>query len=74
MSFARWRRRLRGELSAIEGARDVNANREVLITSLPVRYRHAELAAAGLSPASAAAEQLREAVYGEVVATVNQGA
>lgn len=60
------------ELAAIEGARDVNANREVLITSLPVRYRHAELAAAGLSPA-AAAEQLREAIYGEVVATVNQG-
>ena len=65
-------KKIEGELSTIEGARDVNANREVLITSLPVRYRHAELAAAGLSP-GAAAEQLREAMYGEVVASVNQG-
>ncbi len=54
------------------GARDVNANREVMITSLPIRYRHAELAAFGLSPASAA-EQVQEAMYGEVVDTVNQG-
>ena len=65
-------KKIESELTSIEGARDVNANREVLITSLPVRYRHAELAAAGLSP-GAAAEQLREAMYGEVVATVNQG-
>ena len=65
-------KKIETELKSLPGARDVNANREVLITSLPVRYRHAELAAAGLSPA-AAAEQLREAVYGEVVATVNQG-
>jgi Cu/Ag efflux pump CusA len=43
-----------------------------MITSLPIRYRHAELAAFGLSPASAA-EQVREALYGEVVDTVNQG-
>lgn len=59
-------------LGEVAGARDVNANREVLITSLPVRYRHADLAAAGLSP-GAAAEQLREALYGEVVGRVNQG-
>jgi CzcA family heavy metal efflux pump len=59
-------------LADVPGARDVNANREVMITSLPIRYRHAELAAAGLSPADAA-EQVREAIYGEVVATVNQG-
>jgi len=63
---------IEGELKALPGARDVNANREVMITSLPIRYRHAELAAAGLSPADAA-EQVREAIYGEVVATVNQG-
>ena len=43
-----------------------------MITSLPIRYRHAELAAVGLSPADAA-EQVREAIYGEVVDTVNQG-
>jgi HME family heavy-metal exporter len=60
------------ELEGLPGARDVNANREVMITSLPIRYRHAELAAAGLSPASAA-EQVREAIYGEVVDTVNHG-
>lgn len=60
------------ELRALPGARDVNANREVMITSLPIRYRHAELAAVGLSPADAA-EQVREAIYGEVVDTVNQG-
>jgi len=60
------------ELQNLPGARDVNANREVLITSLPIRYRHAELAAVGLSPADAA-EQVREAIYGEVVDTVNQG-
>lgn len=60
------------ELEALPGARDVNANREVMITSLPIRYRHNELAAVGLSPADAA-EQVREAIYGEVVDTVNQG-
>ena len=59
-------------LETLPGARDVNANREVMITSLPIRYRHAELAAFGLSPAEAA-EQVREAMYGEVVDTVNQG-
>jgi HME family heavy-metal exporter len=60
------------ELAALPGARDVNANREVMITTLPIRYRHAELAAVGLSPADAA-EQVREAMYGEVVDTVNLG-
>lgn len=65
-------RDIQTELTSIPGARDVNANREVMITSLPIRYRHAELAAAGLSPADAA-EQVREALYGEVVDTVNQG-
>lgn len=63
---------IEAELQALPGARDVNANREVMITSLPIRYRHAELAAAGLTPASAA-EQVREAIYGKVVDTVNQG-
>ncbi|MDG2424685.1 MAG: efflux RND transporter permease subunit [Phycisphaerales bacterium] len=60
------------ELRTVPGAREVNANREVLITSLPIRYRHEELAAAGLSPADAA-KQVREAIYGEVVDRVNQG-
>ncbi|MDX9911403.1 MAG: efflux RND transporter permease subunit [Phycisphaerales bacterium] len=66
-------REIEGELRALPGARDVNANREVMITSLPIRYRHAELAAVGLRPADAA-EQVREAIYGEVVDVVNRGA
>lgn len=60
------------ELKAIPGTRDVAANREVMITSLPIRYRPQDLAAAGLSPASAA-EQVQQALYGERVAEVNQG-
>ncbi|MFK7959870.1 MAG: efflux RND transporter permease subunit [Phycisphaerales bacterium] len=63
---------IKAAIEPLPGARDVNANREVMITSLPVRYRHAELAAAGLRPADAA-EQVREAVHGETVATVKQG-
>ncbi|MGE0480344.1 MAG: efflux RND transporter permease subunit [Phycisphaerae bacterium] len=59
-------------LKTVPGARDVAANREVMVTSLPVRYRPHDLAAAGLSPASAA-EQVQQALYGEVVAEVNQG-
>ncbi len=60
------------ELRTIPGTREVNANREVMITSLPIRYRHPELAAAGLSPADAA-QQVREAIYGEVVDRINEG-
>jgi len=65
-------RSIESALADLPGARDVNANREVTITSLPVRYRHAELAAAGLTPAGAA-EQVREAIYGEAVDVVYQG-
>ncbi len=60
------------ELKAVPGTREVTANREVMITSLPIRYRPQDLAAAGLSPA-AAAEQVQQALYGERVAEVNQG-
>jgi CzcA family heavy metal efflux pump len=65
-------RQIEAELRAIPGARDVTANREVMITSLPINYRHQDLAAAGLSPAEAAS-QVQMALYGEVVAEVNQG-
>ncbi|MBL8732069.1 MAG: efflux RND transporter permease subunit [Planctomycetes bacterium] len=65
-------KRIEGELKALPGTRDVAANREVMITSLPVRYRPADLAAAGLSPA-AAAEQVQQALQGETVAEVNEG-
>ncbi len=60
------------ELKAVPGARDVAANREVLVTSLPIRYRAQDLAAAGLTPADAA-EQVQAALYGETIAEVNQG-
>ncbi|MCP4591088.1 MAG: efflux RND transporter permease subunit [bacterium] len=72
-------RKLRGIAKEIEaalrplpGARDVAANREIMITSLPIRYRHNELARWGLTPADAA-EQVRGAIFGETVATVNAG-
>jgi len=60
------------ELKSIPGTRDVAANREVMITSLPIRYRPQDLAAAGLSPASAA-QQVQQLLYGERVAEINQG-
>lgn len=60
------------ELLQIPGTRDVAANREVLVTSLPIRYRAQELAAVGLTPAVAAA-QVQQALRGERVAEVNAG-
>ncbi len=63
---------IEGALKPLPGARDVVANREVMIATLPIRYRPAELARAGLTPA-AAAEQVRDALAGEVVAEVSEG-
>lgn len=71
-TLRRLAKEIESELKAIPGTRDVAANREVMITSLPIRYRAEDLAAAGLSPASAA-EQVQQALYGERVAEVNQG-
>jgi CzcA family heavy metal efflux pump len=65
-------RRIQGALESIPGTRDVNAAREVLVTSLPIRYRHQDLAAAGLTP-SAAAMQVQAALAGETVAEVHLG-
>ncbi|HKQ46856.1 MAG TPA: efflux RND transporter permease subunit [Phycisphaerae bacterium] len=65
-------RQVEAELNKAPGVRDVNAAREVMITSLPVRYRLEDLAAAGLTPASAAT-QVQQALYGERVAEVHQG-
>ncbi|MGE3173514.1 MAG: efflux RND transporter permease subunit [Planctomycetota bacterium] len=64
--------RIAGQLRQVPGTRDVAANREVMITSVPVRYRPHDLAAAGLTP-SAAAEQVQHALMGETVAQVNDG-
>jgi CzcA family heavy metal efflux pump len=59
-------------ITPLPGTRDVAANREIMITSLPIRYRHDELARWGLTPADAA-EQVRDAIFGETVAVVNEG-
>lgn len=60
------------ELKQIPGARDVAANREVMVETLPIRYRHHDLARYGLTPASAAA-QVEAAFNGVTVADVNDG-
>jgi HME family heavy-metal exporter len=59
-------------IKTVPGARDVVANREVMIQTVPIRYRAADLARAGLTPALAA-EQVRDALAGEVVAEVADG-
>jgi HME family heavy-metal exporter len=56
----------------IPGTRDVAGNREARIVSLPIRYRHEDLARFGLTPA-AAAHQVKDALSGETVAEVNDG-
>jgi CzcA family heavy metal efflux pump len=63
---------IEAELNALPGARDVAANRELMIQSLPIDYRPADLAAYGLTP-SAAASQVRDAIFGVKVAEVNDG-
>jgi CzcA family heavy metal efflux pump len=65
-------REIEAALEKVPGARDVAANREAMITSLPIRYRHEELARWGLTPATAA-EQVKDAIFGEVVSVVNDG-
>ncbi|MCH9034113.1 MAG: efflux RND transporter permease subunit [Planctomycetes bacterium] len=59
-------------IKPLPATRDVAANREVMITSLPIRYRHNELARWGFTPVDAA-EQVRVAIFGEKVAVVNEG-
>ena len=63
---------IEGALKPLDGARDVAANREVMIQSLPIDYRPADLASYGLTPRSAA-EQVRNAVFGVSVAEINEG-
>ena len=63
---------IEASLASVPGARDVNAQREVMITTLPIRYRHQDLALWGLTPVDAA-NQVKAAMYGEHVAQVNQG-
>ena len=63
---------IKAAMQSVSGARDVVANREIMIETLPVRYRHDDLARAGLTPADAA-EQVEQALAGVHVASVNQG-
>jgi CzcA family heavy metal efflux pump len=65
-------RDIEAALRPLSGARDVAANREVMIQSLPIRYRPHDVAASGLTP-RAAAEQVRDAVHGAKVAEINEG-
>jgi Cu/Ag efflux pump CusA len=65
-------REVEAALKALPGTRDVQGNREALIVSLPIRYRHEDLARYGLTPADAAG-QVQAAFNGEVVAEVNDG-
>lgn len=65
-------REIEAALTPLPGARDVAANREVMIQSLPVDYQPQALAAYGLTPRSAA-EQVRNAIFGVEVAEVNEG-
>ncbi|MCA8938843.1 MAG: efflux RND transporter permease subunit, partial [Planctomycetes bacterium] len=64
---------IEGALRGVRGARDVNANREIMIDTLPVEFDQAALTRAGLTRASAAA-QVKAAFLGARVATVNDGA
>ncbi|TVQ50952.1 MAG: efflux RND transporter permease subunit [Phycisphaerales bacterium] len=63
---------IEGELRSLSGARDVAANREVMIQTLPLNYRSQDMAAYGITAADAA-EQVRNAIHGATVAQINDG-
>ena len=63
---------IEGELNQIPGTRDIAANREVMIETVPILYRRGDLARHGFSPADAA-EQVEAAFNGVTVAEINQG-
>ncbi|MEZ0263863.1 MAG: efflux RND transporter permease subunit [Phycisphaerae bacterium] len=65
-------REVEAVVRTIPGTRDVAGNREATVVSVPIRYRHEDLARVGLTPADAA-HQVRDALAGEVVAEVNDG-
>ena len=65
-------REIEAALEGLPGARDVAANREVRIQTLPVEFHPERLAAFGLTPVSAAS-QVRDAVHGIRVAEVHDG-
>ncbi len=65
-------RSIEAELRLMPGTRDIIANREAMVESLPIRYRGEDLARWGLTRASAAA-QVETALNGLHVAEVNDG-
>ena len=65
-------REAEAELKKLPGTRDVTGNREAMVTTLPIRYRHDDLRRYGLTPAGAA-KQVTSALFGEIVAEVNDG-
>ncbi|HYC78295.1 MAG TPA: efflux RND transporter permease subunit [Planctomycetota bacterium] len=60
-------------LRRLPGARDVHAAREASVESAPIRWRPADLAAAGLTPV-AAARQVADAWHGVEAGEVREGA
>ena len=66
-------REVEAAVKRVPGTRDVQGNREAMVVSLPIRYRHEDLARFGLTPADAA-EQVRAAFFGETVDQINEGA
>ena len=65
-------REVEAALKEVPGTRDVSGNREALIQTLPIRYRHDDLRRFGLTPAGAA-EQVQNALFGAMVDEINEG-
>lgn len=59
-------------VKTVPGASDVNANREVLVQTIAIKYRNEDLIRWGMTRKSAA-EQVSAAFNGKVVSTINQG-
>jgi HME family heavy-metal exporter len=65
-------REVEAALKRLPGTRDVAGNREAMVRTLPIRYRHEDLRRFGLTPAGAA-RQVQNALFGETVTEVNEG-
>ncbi|MDC1141857.1 efflux RND transporter permease subunit [Planctomycetota bacterium] len=65
-------KKIEGALQGIPGTRDVAANREVMIETIPIVFRNRDLAQYGLTPAEAT-EQVEAAFNGIEVAEVYEG-
>lgn len=61
---------IEGSLTGLPGVRDLVANREVMIDTLPLRFDRGRLAAVGLTPAEVAG-QIETAFRGRTVGVIN---